>query len=60
MESKAYSQNLKDAKQAALYDMIMDSISKGGNAIIGISYSYITFSGNMIGISVNGTSVKVE
>lgn len=59
-ESKAYSDRLKDAKQAALYDMITDSINRGGNAIIGISYSYVAFTGNMIGISVNGTSVKIE
>lgn len=60
VESKAYSDKLKDAKKAAVYEMIMESIKSGGNAIIGITYEYVTFSGNMIGISVNGTSVKIE
>lgn len=60
VESKAYSYKLKDAKKAALRDMIVESVKNGGNAVIGISYGYVVFSGNMIGISVNGTSVKIE
>ena len=40
--------------------MIAESVKNGGNAVIGISYEYVVFSGNMIGISVNGTSVKIE
>ena len=40
--------------------MIKASADLGGNAIVGISYGYMTFSGNMIGVSVTGTSVKVE
>lgn len=60
VESKAYSYKLKDAKTIALHEMIAESIENGGNAIIGISYEYVAFSGNMIGISVNGTSVKIE
>lgn len=37
-----------------------DSIRICGNAIIGISYNHITFSAkNMIGVSVNGTSVVI-
>lgn len=59
-ESVAYSEKMKDVKKAALYDMLEESVEKGGNATIGISYDYITFSGNMIGISVNGTAVKIE
>ena len=60
VDSKAYSNKLKEAKKAAIYDMITESISQGGNAIIGISYNYVAFSGNMIGISVSGTSVNIE
>lgn len=60
IESKSYSNKLKEAKKIALYNMIRESINMGGNAIIGISYGYINFTGNMIGISVNGTSVIIE
>ena len=59
-KSKAYSDKLKIAKEKALNYMIIESIKNDGDAIIGISYEYLTFSGNMIGISVNGTSVKIE
>lgn len=59
-KSSAFSNKMKEVKQAALNEMIEDSIELGGNAIIGIQYDHITFSGkNMIGISINGTSVKI-
>lgn len=58
-ESKKYSDKIKKAKKAALLDMITGSIKNGGNAVIGISYNYVVFSGNMIGISVYGTSVNI-
>ena len=40
--------------------MIKNSTDLGGNAIIGISYGFMTFSGNMIGVSVTGTSVRID
>lgn len=59
-KSKSFSDKIKEIKKYALAEMIEDSIALGGNAIIGISYDHITFSGkNMIGLSVNGTSVKI-
>lgn len=59
VESEAYSDKMKYVKKAALYDMLNEAVKKGGNATIGISYDYVTFTGNMIGISVNGTCVKI-
>ena len=59
-ESKGYSEKLKAAKKAALFDMIAESNQIGGNAVIGVTFGFVVFSGNMIGISVNGTSVKLE
>lgn len=59
-KSKTFSNKMKEIKQEALTEMIKDSIELGANAIIGITYDHITFSGkNMIGISVNGTAVKI-
>lgn len=59
--SNAYSKKMKLAKEKAILDMIGESVDKGGNAIIGIAFNYITFAGsNMIGVSVVGTSVAVE
>lgn len=60
VESEAYSDKIKQAKKNALDSMIKESVSKGGNAIIGISYEMITLSRDMIGVSVNGTSVIVN
>ncbi len=59
-ESPEYSEKLRVAKQAVLNIMIKNSTDLGGNAIIGISYELMTFSGNMMGVSVTGTSVKVN
>lgn len=59
-QTQRYSSTLKQIKQVALNDMIKDSLSKGGNAIIGISYKFVTFTGNMVGLSANGTSVTIE
>lgn len=59
--SNAYSQKMKKAKEEAILDMISESIDKGGNAIVGVTFNYITFAGsNMIGVSVVGTSVVIE
>lgn len=60
VQSTEYSEKIKKAKSIALNDMIAESTEKGGNAIIGISYDIITFNRDMIGVSVNGTSVVIE
>lgn len=60
VKSTTYSDKIKRAKKVALNDMMKESIAKGGNAIIGISYEIISFSRDMIGVSVNGTSVIVN
>lgn len=59
-EAPEYSEKLRVAKQTVLNIMIKNSTDLGGNAIIGISYELMTFSGNMMGVSVTGTSVKVN
>lgn len=59
-EASEYTEKLRAAKQAVLKIMIKNSTDLGGNAIIGISYELMTFSGNMMGVSVTGTAVKAE
>lgn len=59
-ESNKFAEKLEKAKNAALEKMILLSDSKGGNAIIGVDFDYITFHGNMIGVVANGTSVVIE
>ena len=60
METSGYSEKMRTAKQLALDEMIKQSVSLGGNSIIGISYSISNLLSNMIGISVDGTSVTTE
>ncbi len=60
VKSKKYSMKIQQAKNSAVHDMILESVKRGANAIIGISYGYITFARDMIGVSVTGTSVVVE
>lgn len=60
IETTGYSEKMKIAKQLALDEMIKQSVSMGGNSIIGVSYSISNLLSNMIGISVDGTSVTTE
>ena len=59
-EASEYSEKLRAAKQAVLKIMVKNSTDLDGNAIIGISYELMAFSINMMGVSVTGTSVKID
>ena len=48
-----------EAKKAAQKILIDEALKAGGNAVIGVDFDYILFGNNMIGVSANGTSVKV-
>lgn len=58
-ESSAFSDKLDQARNSSLNRMIDNAISLGGNALIGVSFDYITFSSNMIGVIANGTAVEI-
>lgn len=60
VEAYDYSQKVALAKERATLYMVNASIKKGGNAIIGVSFDVTSFSGDLIGVSVNGTSVIIE
>lgn len=60
MESDIFSDKLEEARQSALTKMIQFAMDKGGNALIGISFNYVCFSSNMIGVIANGTVVNIE
>lgn len=59
-ESSAFADKLETAKDAAIKKLTLKSAEKGGNAIIGIDFDYLTFASNMVGVVVNGTSVMIE
>jgi uncharacterized protein YbjQ (UPF0145 family) len=58
--SDSFANKMELAKQGAEKRMLKNSIIKGGNAIIGVTFNYITFSNNMIAVSANGTSVVIR
>lgn len=60
LKSQEFADKMTSAKRAALEKMIINSAEKKGNATIGLNYNYINFTGNMIGVSANGTSVTIE
>ena len=60
VRSGMFGDKMKLAKKYALDDMIKECTKTGGNAIIGINFQVVTFSNNSIGVSVNGTSVKIS
>lgn len=40
--------------------MIDEAINQGGNAIIGVTFDYISFGSDMISVVANGTVVQIE
>lgn len=59
-ESDKFAEKLEKAKEAAMRRMTVNAMKRGGNAIIGIDFDYITFPNNMIGVVANGTAVVIE
>lgn len=60
VESNSFSQKLKSAKNSAIEYLINSCMEKGGNAIIGVNFDYITFNNNMMGVVANGTAVLID
>jgi uncharacterized protein YbjQ (UPF0145 family) len=60
----AYEQELRQAKQIAMQEMIDQAMQLGANAIIGIDLDYETLGqqngGNMLMVSASGTAVLIE
>jgi uncharacterized protein YbjQ (UPF0145 family) len=57
MRSTAFEKKLQSAKASTFEAIKVLAAQKGGNAIIGIDIDYTEFSGNRIGLIVNGTVV---
>jgi uncharacterized protein YbjQ (UPF0145 family) len=62
--SAAYEQELRQAKQVALQEMIEQATQLGANAIIGIDLDYETLGqqngGGMLMVAASGTAVFIE
>lgn len=60
MESEVYRNKLREARAVAMERMILESIFKGGNAVIGVDIDFILLNSSIIGVIANGTSVLIE
>ncbi len=59
-EDNRMANKIEEAKASATNCLIEKCIYAGGNAIIGIEYDIMTIGSNMIVVSANGTSVKID
>lgn len=58
--STAFENKLSKAKETALKKLKFIAFEKGANAVVGIDLDYTEFSGNRIGLIINGTLVSLE
>ena len=58
--SAMYTDKLNDAREIALDTLIERAESLGANAVIAVHLEYTTFSSDIMGVSANGTAVKIE
>lgn len=54
-----FSEKLEQARNSSINKMCDEAINQGGNALIGVSFDYINFGSNMIGVVANGTVVEI-
>jgi uncharacterized protein YbjQ (UPF0145 family) len=57
--SSPFEKRLQTAKQSAFETLKYRAAQKGGNAVVGVDLDYIDFTGNRIGLIVNGTVVRI-
>ena len=61
--SGSYENTMKDAKEAALEDMVEEARKLGADAVIGVDLDYEVIGGDqktMLMVSANGTAVKLD
>ena len=59
-ESNRFSEKIEEAREKAMYRMLVKADKLGANAMIAVSFSYSNFSGNVIGVVATGTAVVVS
>jgi uncharacterized protein YbjQ (UPF0145 family) len=59
--SGAYEKVLKDAREAAIEEMVEEARAKGADAVVGVDLDYevIGKDGSMLMVSASGTAVKL-
>lgn len=57
--SSAFENKLQSAKKQAIHALKLIAAEKGANAVVGVDLDYTEFSGNRIGLVINGTLVQI-
>lgn len=60
VENNKFGIKLDEAREASVIKIAEKADQLGANALIGMNFNYINFSGNIIGVVVNATAVCVE
>lgn len=60
IENERFSNKLEMARESSTQKLIKKAIQLNANALIGIDFDYVNFSGNIIGVIANGTSVTIK
>lgn len=60
VESDAFIEKLKKAREMATQRIVREVVRKGGNALIGMDADYTMFKSNMIGVIINATCVIIQ
>ena len=58
--SDAFEDKIDRARSAALDKLLSKALYRAANAIIGIDFDYVIFSGNLLGVIATGTLVKIQ
>lgn len=60
VENNKFADKLDDAREASIIKIAEKADKLGANALIGMNFNYVNFSGNIIGVVINATAVYVE
>ena len=55
-----YENALREAKEAAIEDLVEEARIRGADAVIGVDLDYESIGSSMLMVSVNGTAVRLK
>ncbi len=55
-----YENALREAKEAAIEDLVEEAQVRGADAVIGVDLDYESIGNSMLMVSVNGTAVRLK
>lgn len=60
IENQAFAEKMQYARDVATEELIKKAAGLGADGIIGVNFEYISFTGNLLSVIVNGTAVSIE